>query len=426
MKRNIGYWALGIGKPDGFLGIGHCLRFAATLTFSHSYLLTRREAPISRSHFNKILPLFLGLVFSLSFVHASEDGIVIDTAQTKRFGKTLRVNAKVVQLSDQKQQIVSRLEGHLEAYHVGPGSRVKRGDAVATLKSLRLSRMSARYLSLKKELAAAKRKLTTTRSLYKKGLASRTDLGQEEMNAAKVEADLNALKTQLQSLGIDPNRLKKPTDTLVVRAHAAGTVSELLVPLHTNVGSDTPIATITTSRGYYAVAYLDPNDALHLQKSVKGVLKLGGLTYLCRSLYLLPEVDEATQRAQLIFAIEKHDRPLLLNAYALMAIDLPPQKPRTAVKRSGLTMFSGEWVLFVPKAETKEEEAHEHEEEHGEEEEHHHHETPPYEPRVVKITAQFGDWVAVEGIRPGEKYVAKGVYFVKSMILKSKLGEHGH
>lgn len=366
------------------------------------------------------------MIIPLAFAYASEEGIVIDTAQTKSFGKILRTNAKVVQLSDQKQRIVSRLGGHLEAYHVKPGSSVKRDDAIATLKSLRLSRMSAQYLSLKKELAAAKQKLASTQTLYKKGLASRTDLNREEMNAAGVEAKLGALKTQLQSLGIDPNRLKKPTDTLVVRAHAAGTVSELLVPLHTNVDSNTPIVTITTSRGYYAVAFLDPRDALHLRESVEGVLKLGGLTYPCRSLYLLPEVDEETQRAQLIFAIEKHDQPLLLNAYGEMDIDLPPKKSYTAVKRSGLTMFGGEWVLFVPKAESGEEEAYEHEEEHGEEKEEHHHEAPPYEPHVVKIVAQFGDWVAVEGMHPGEKYVADGVYFVKSMMLKSELGEHGH
>ncbi len=351
----------------------------------------------------------------LAFAHASEEGIVIETAQTKSFGKVLRTNAKVVQLSSQKQRIVSRLGGHLEAYHVKPGSRVKRGDAIATLKSLRLSRMSARYLSLKKELAAAKQKLATIRSLYKKGLASRTDVSREEMNAAQVEANLNALKTELESLGIEPKKLKKPTDTLEVRAHADGVVSELLVPLHTNVDSNTPIVTIVTSRGYYAIAYLDPADALHLRGPVDGVLKLGGVSYPCRSLYLLPEVDEETQRAQLIFAIEKHDPPLLLNAYGEMDVDLPPLKSHTAVKRAGLTMFGGEWVVFVPAQEIGEKESVKADEER--------HETPPYEPRVVEIEAQFGDWVAVDGIRPGEKYVADGVYFVKSMLLKNEIGE---
>ena len=59
---------------------------------------------------------------------------------------------------------------------------------------------------------------------------------------------------------------------------------------------------------------------------------------------------------------------------------------------------------------------------HGHEE----HEEAPYLPKVVEIIAYNGDDVAIKGLKAGEEYVSDGVYFVKSMILKSSLGEHGH
>ena len=57
---------------------------------------------------------------------------------------------------------------------------------------------------------------------------------------------------------------------------------------------------------------------------------------------------------------------------------------------------------------------------------HEEHEEAPYAPKVVEIIAYNGDDVAIKGLKAGEEYVSDGVYFVKSMILKSSLGEHGH
>ncbi|WP_456451947.1 efflux RND transporter periplasmic adaptor subunit, partial [Hydrogenimonas sp.] len=112
----------------------------------------------------KIREVFLPFV--LVTLAIGSDKIALDTVTTHDFGKRLRVNAKVVQLSDQTQQIVSRLGGHLEAYHVKPGQSVEKGDAIATIKSLSLSRMSAEYLAAGQELAAAKERLATTRRLF--------------------------------------------------------------------------------------------------------------------------------------------------------------------------------------------------------------------------------------------------------------------
>jgi hypothetical protein len=119
------------------------------------------------------------------------------------------------------------------------------------------------------------------------------------------------------------------------------------------------------------------------------------------------------------------------------------------VKKSALSLFQGEWVVFVESdhggEEHEGEEAHGHDDhdkahkeekdhevhaDHDEDEEghgdHEEHEEVPYAPKVVEIIAYNGDDVAVKGLKAGEEYVSDGVYFVKSMILKSSLGEHGH
>ncbi len=384
--------------------------------------------------------LFITLFAALS-LHASD--IVIEKAELKSFGKQIHVNAKIVQLSNQRQQIVSRLGGHLERYYVEPGKKVKEGDKIAEVKSLELSRMSADYIALGKKLEAAKARLASTESLYEKGLASKQDLNREQIAFASIEADRNALASQLASLGVTPSSLKKPTDTLIIRAHSDGLVSRLLVPLHTNLSAETPIVSLVRSSGYYAIAYIGVAEALNMPKKVEGELHIDGKSFRCRYLYLLPKVDEETQRAQMLFWIESDSKPLLLNAFAEMEINMPPFKKHVAVKRTALTMFEGEWVVFVP-SEGGHEEHGDHEEhaEHGEHGEHgkhgghdeesdhdehaEHTEKKPYEVRVVEPVGRFGGYIAVKGVEPGEEYVADGVYFVKSLMLKSELGGHGH
>jgi len=114
-----------------------------------------------------------------------------------------------------------------------------------------------------------------------------------------------------------------------------------------------------------------------------------------------------------------------------MDVALTPQEAQVMVKKSALTLFQGEWVVFVPKHHEEEhhnDKAHEHDEDEDEHAKHAHEadEEIPYEAQVVEVIAYAGEEVAIKGIEAGTEYVSNGVYFVKSMLLKSALGEHGH
>ena len=332
--------------------------------------------------------------------------ITIAAVQKVAFGKTLEVNAKIEQLSNQKEQVVSRLGGHLERYFVQPGQRVKRGDPIALIRSLEFSKMSASLSALQKERAASQSRLASVRTLYDKGLASRQALNEAQIEAARTQSKLGALEAQLRSLGIDPASLQKETDELTIRAHAAGRIDALLVDLHTNVTPSTPLVSIVQSSGYYAVAYVPVEEALRLDGRVRARLLLGKQAFACRFLQVMPRVDVQTQRARVLFWIESAKTPLLLDYYATMRIAVPPMQSLPAVERTALTLFRGEWVVFVPAAESNASD-----------------EPAAYEPRVVVPGESFGSYVAVTGLGEGDPYVARGTWFVKSMLLKSELGE---
>ena len=371
------------------------------------------------------------------------DAIKLDHARVESLGKIVQANAKITQLSNQQQQIVPILGGHIENYFVKAGEEVKKGDRVALIRSLELSRMTAEYLALVQQIKAAQYDLDTADKLYKKGVGSKQESNAKMITLQKIKSKKNTLKSQLEALGIDPGKLTNATDELVLYAHADGTVGKLLVPLHATVDAQTPLMVLVKQSSYYALAYLSMKDTENLDTKVKGWVTVAGDKYPCSFVQLLPEIDIETQRAQVLFWIEDDPKKLLLNAFVGIEISIPPYEKVVMIKKSALSLSNGEWIVFVPQEEEHHDEAagktdaknhhakddhakdnhNENEEGHAHEEEH---EAVPYAPKVVEIIAYSGNKAAVRGVEVNEEYVSDGVYFVKSLMLKSSLGEHGH
>jgi acetyl/propionyl-CoA carboxylase alpha subunit len=374
-----------------------------------------------------LLPLLPILAFSSQ--------ITLEHAKIKPLGKIIQTNAKITQLSDQKQEVVSRLPGHIEKYFVKAGEEVKNGDRVALVESMKLSKMTAQYISLLQQKKAAQIQLNTSKKLYKKGLNSKNELNNFIILSQEISAKQNTLASQLRSLGINPSKLTKATDKFVLYAHADGVVGKILTPLHTNVNAQTELMTLVNQSAYYATAYLSVDDAMKITKQSKGWITIAHKKYECKFVQLLPQIDKETQRAKILFQIKDTPKNLLLGAFTEIQIAIRPYVDALTIKKSALTLFKGEWVVFVEANHHEDEIQHNekkvehnhnsHKDEH-EEHDHHEDEEAPYTPKVVKIIAYFGDDIAIEGIDIDDEYVSQGVYFVKSLLLKSSLGGHGH
>ncbi len=358
---------------------------------------------------------------------AFSNEISISHAQMKPLGKIVKTNAQITQLSDQKQEIVSRLPGHVENYFVTTGQKVKKGEKVVLIESISLSKMSAEYVALRQQVKAAREQLEVTKKLYKKGLASQNELNQKIIALEKILAKQNALVSQLKSLGIKASDLKEATDKFVLYAHASGVVGEIFVPLHSNVNAEDALMSIVNRSHYYAVAYMRINDAMKITSKTTGFVTIANKQYPVHFVQLLPNIDEETQRAKVLFIMMKYPKNILIHAFTQIDISLEPYQNAVMIKKSALSLFQGEWVVFVEthedekegKADTHPKKGNSEREGDNDEAE----EEVPYAPKVVQIIAYNGDEVAIKGLKPNEEYVSDGVYYVKSMLLKSAIGD---
>ncbi len=365
-----------------------------------------------------LMSIFIGLTLF---------GAEIPTAHTTKraFSSSIELNAQIVQLSNAKQSVMSSVGGHLEKYFVKAGQRVKKGQKIVLIESIMISKMTAEFISIKKQLQTQRKNYEAQKSLYKKGMTSMVSLNAQSIKKDELLAKSTALKSQLQTLSINTDKLKKATANFTLYAHSSGVISAILQPLHSSVKEDTPIISVVKNQAFYLKSYLPLEYAQKVKIGQKIVIQSGAKSIISHIRQILPKVDARTQRIILLSSIDTKTSNLYINTYTSAKLYFSDTKKYVAIKKSALSFFNNEWVVFVPKEEEHDEHDEHEEDEEDEEDEHDEHEES-YAIRVVNIITQDEEFVAVEGLELGEEYVSNKSYYVKSMLLKSSLGGHGH
>ncbi len=350
------------------------------------------------------------ILLALTLLCASVFAMEIPTQQVRvhDFSESKKLNAKVIQLSNAQEAITSVVAGHLEKYFVKPAQVVKKGQKIALIESILVSKMTADYLALKKQLASSQKNYEALQKLYDKGMTSMSQLNNESIKKSAIAAQLNALESQLLTLGINTKQLTQATANYMLYSHSGGKISALLKPLHSSVSENDPIVNITKEQAYYIKSYLPIEYATKAKLGDKIFVHYAGQKIETHITQIMPKVDEDTQRVIVLSSVDEKVDNLFIDAYVEATLYFGKSFKHLAVKKSALSFFNNEWVVFVPN-----------ENETAKEEE----EAVPYAIKVVKILALDENFVAVDGLAQGEEYVSGKSYFVKSALLKSSLGD---
>ena len=375
-----------------------------------------------------MIKLLLPITLFLTSLYAVE--IPTEHAKLQKFGKAVELNAQVVQLSNAKQNIMSMVGGHIEKYYVKPAQNVKRGDKVALIESIMLSKMTAEYISLQEQYYSLNKNYKSTKKLYDRGMTSQQELNNQSIKRDAMRSQINALRSQLNTMGIRTKGLKRASSDYVLYAHSDGKVAEILQPLHSVINEETPIVTIVKRSDSYIKSFLPLEYAAKVKVGQRVVVRYGDKEVMSHVTQILPEVDQTTQRIVVLSSIDDKTVELYINAYVGATLYFDAIEQFVAVKKLALSFFNNEWVVFLPKEEKGNgklgmENGGEHEGEDHVDDDHKEYEVL-YEVRVVEIIVEDENYAAVKGVEVGEEYVSAKSYYVKSMMLKSSLGEHGH
>jgi len=333
-------------------------------------------------------------------------------ASLHSFGKSVELNSKVIQLSNAKQSVTSLVSGHLQKYYVEAGQIVKAGQKIALIESILVSKMTADYISLQKQYISLNKNYEANKKLYDKGMLSMQELNNINIEKDSMNSKIVALRSQLNTLGIKAHKLKDATANFTLYAHSGGRISNLYQPLHTVIREDEALISIIKEQAFYIQSYLPLEYAGVVKVGQKLNVHYNGRIITTHVTQILPELDAATQRVIVLSSVDEKADDLFINSFVASTLYFEPTNKYVAVTKSALSFFNNEWVVFTPKK-PQENKIEKNEEENS----------VPYEIKVVEIITQDDNFVGVRGLEVAEEYVSDKSYFVKSMILKSSLGD---
>jgi RND family efflux transporter MFP subunit len=328
-------------------------------------------------------------------------GIRIDIVQAATATEGVDVPGTVTSNAYRDTKVNALVGGVVRQVIVELGARVRRGEPLAVIFSSDLADAQMKYLSMRATFEADHQKLVRTEKLVALGAASRQELEEVTAMHAGHETELAAARQRLLLLGLEARQVGSLTD-------ASHVVSEVTVPAPANgeviarsvnpgqvVSAGQELFVVTDLSTVWVIGDLYEKDFPVVRVGSNAVIDVpaNNRTLRGRVAYIDPRVDPASRTAKVRVEVPNPDENLRLGMFVTLSFETASNQRITMVPQAAVQAVGERSVVYVPVE--------------GEE--------GKFAERPVKLGPSRGDLVqVVEGLRPGEKVVTNGSFFLRS------------
>ena len=338
-------------------------------------------------------------VIELTADERREAGVSIDRVAARALDETLRVPGEVVVNAYQSARVTPRIPAQVMARHIKLGDHVEADEPLVTLSSVAMAEAQGTLIVADREWqrvkslgrdAVSERRYTEAQVAQQQAFATVLAYGmtQAQADALMSAGDASKADGSFELLAPRPGRIL--SDDFIV--------GELIEPGRVLIGiSDEDTAWVEARTAPGSLGGVTRGSAARV--SVNGAEWLDG-TVIQRHHTL----DEATRTQNLRIAVDNAGDQLHPGLFVEVELTTGSGDPVIAVPNTALTMIDGQPTVFKLE---------------GEQELH---------PQAIVAGPTVGGWTVVrEGLGEGDPIAVAGVFHLKSLLLKSSLGEgHGH
>ncbi|MEE1885514.1 efflux RND transporter periplasmic adaptor subunit [Pedobacter flavus] len=172
---------------------------------------------------------------TLTDIQIKNAGISTGNIEVKEVNSVLKLNGKIDVPPRNIISITVPLGGYVKAYNLLPGSKVTRGQVLATVEDQQYIQMQQDYLMNKAKLGFAAKEKERQQMLNAGKASSDKSLQLAESEYSSIKIALSAMGEKLKLIGIDPNKLTEQNITrqISVRSPINGYVTKV----NSNIGS---------------------------------------------------------------------------------------------------------------------------------------------------------------------------------------------
>jgi RND family efflux transporter MFP subunit len=293
---------------------------------------------------------------------------------------------------------------------VALGDTVRRGNPVVTLFSAELADAQTKYLSMQAMLHADHQKLERTEKLVKLGAASRQELEEATAVHAGHQTEVAAAKQRLLLLGLSAADVARLTDAshivsdVAIASPADGVVIARAVNPGQVVAAGQELFTVTDLSTVWVIGDLYENDFGNVRIGSSATVTIPAAPNAAgqgRVSYIDPRVDPATRTAKVRVEVPNPSGELRLGMFVTLAFQTGAGGRATLVPRDAVQSIGDRTVVYVPVE--------------GDE--------SRFTERPVKIGPAVGDFLQIlEGVKPGERVVTAGSFYLRAEAARSRTG----
>ena len=301
--------------------------------------------------------------------HEEENGVELTPAQSRTAGIELgKVDKKQISgtvkvngvLDVPPQQLVSisvPLGGFVKNTSLLQGSRVKKGQVIASIENLDFIQIQQDYLEAKSQLELTEMDYKRQQELAKENVNSQKTLQQSKTNFATWQAKYNALREKLKVINIDVRSLEagQVTSSINLYSPIGGYVTQVNVNIGKFVTPTDVIFEIVDTEHLHAELIVFEKDVPKLKIGQKVRFTLANETEeRMATIYLIGREINKDRTVQVHCHIDKEDTELLpgmyLSAYVETGGALVPALPDEAI-----VDYNGKKYIFIVSEEKHEE-----------------------------------------------------------------------
>jgi membrane fusion protein, heavy metal efflux system len=305
----------------------------------------------------------------------------------------------------QVAKITSRIDGQVEQIHVQLGDRVRRGQPLLAIESLRLDELVQEYLVTKSQADVAESGYRRTEKLAADQIVTERRLVEERGHYLEAQARHQHVREKLLNMGMTASELRElehgshqEGHRYTLKSPIAGTVVTQNVVRGQGVTPGNELFEIVDTSRVWVFANLPIEQARKFKEGDVGtILPKGGEPVTAPLTYLAPVADETTRTIQIRFEVANQQHSLKPREYVDVQLAIASE-PTLAVPLSALTMVDNVRGVFVQR-------------ESG------------YAFVPIEVGREGGGWVEVrKGLTAGEQVVVDGVFDLKNVLLKEHIG----
>jgi cobalt-zinc-cadmium efflux system membrane fusion protein len=302
------------------------------------------EAPAAEEHHDEE-----ETVVELTEAQMKTADVVLGTIENKQISGTIRVNGKLDVPPQQLVSISAPLGGFLKSTSLLEGSRVKKGQLIATIENLDFIQIQQDYVEAKSQFDLAKADYDRQQELARDNVNSQKTLQQAQSNFKTWQAKYISLEEKLRVLNIKAADVENGSikSTINLYSPIEGYVTEVSANIGKFASPTDVLFEIVDTEHLHAELIVFEKDVLKLKIGQKVRFTLANeTTDRMATIYLIGRAIGENRTVQIHCHIDKEDKELLPGMYLSGIVEtggtLVPALPDEA-----LIDYQGKKYVFV-------------------------------------------------------------------------------